>query len=41
MFGVSRRVLQMGELPRDLLDRQDAPQVTAPAVPPLRVVLRR
>ena len=33
MFGVSRRVLQMGELPCDLLKRQDAPQVAALARP--------
>ena len=41
MSGVSRRMLQIGELPRDLLKRQDAPQVAALAVPPLRVFLRR
>ncbi len=28
MFG-SRRMLQTGELPRDLLERQDSPQVAA------------
>ena len=28
MFG-SRRMLQTGELPRDLLERQDAPEVAA------------
>ena len=32
MFGVSRRTLQMGELPRDLFKREDAPQVAALAV---------
>ena len=33
MFGVSRRMLQMGELPRDLLKRQDAPEEAALASP--------
>ena len=36
MLGVSRRMLQMGELPRDLFKREDVPQVAALAVPPLR-----